>query len=682
MACESGEDSLPTNGGPNDGDPTAWDPSGTAGECNLDALLSPNSYGAKVKSLLTGLPLDDAELEALTEDPAALRELVTHWLSLPESQAILQRFFASAFQQTNLDAESFFYLLGRAANTTGLFTQPNSPRIHEMLNQNFSESFARTAAELVRQGVPFNEVITTDTFMMTTAQMVYLAYIDDDVADDEEKHVVRTTGDHFPTVKLVRDAASAPPIAQALNPASANFATFHHGGLAGLDTSCNVVATQTVDTTKNVDGQWRLTASPSYFVLNQLFGRHLTVRRHNADCNTGATNGAPLLAREDFTDWRMVKIEKPAGSESASIFYELDELRSATSMKLFTDRIGFFSTPGFMGTWPNNEDNSARVTINQILIVALGKSFEGVAVNDFSPANLDTDHAEPGSECYGCHQTLDPMRDYVRASYTNFYGQQLDEERTSLQADFVFGGVKTEGNGVVDLAQVLANHPEFPYGWAQKLCYYANAEACPEGEELDRVVKAFADSSFDFGVLMIELFSSPMITGEKCVAGVDAGTTATIARRSLFCASLSHRLGIEDICGIDTHNVVQSQLQKQVHAAVESVPDDSFSRAVVEPVVIAETGMFTRANREAACVLAAQEGFAIAFGEATADEALGILVEKVMGLPASDPRHPDARAILEEHVADALALEKTEAQAIQSAFVLACLSPGIAGVGF
>jgi hypothetical protein len=378
----------------------------------------------------------------------------------------------------------------------------------------------------------------------------------------------------------------------------------------------------------------------------------------------------------------MARIAKPTGSESATVFYELDNLRGATEMKLLTDRIGFFSTPGFMGTWPNNEDNSARVTINQILIVALGKSFEGEAVTNFSPANIDPEHVDPGSECYGCHQTLDPMRDFVRASYTNFYGQQLNEERTGLVADFVFGGVTTKGNGVVDLAAVLASHPEFPYGWAQKLCYYANAEACPEGEELDRVVQAFIDSDFAFNVLVRELFSSPMVTGSKCVSGVDAGTRAVIARRSLMCAELSHRLGIADICGLRTLAVGATPLQNKIRSAMDSVPDDAFSRAVVEPLVIADTSMFTRANLEAACVLVAQDGFDDAFGEATADEAIGIMVEKMMALPASDARHDPARAILEEHVADALAFGKTEPQALQSAFVLACMSPGMAGVGF
>ena len=45
-------------------------------------------------------------------------------------------------------------------------------------------------------------------------------------------------------------------------------------------------------------------------------------------------------------------------------------------------------------------------------------------------------------------------------------------------------------------------------------------------------------------------------------------------------------------------------------------------------------------------------------------------------------RHEGARTILENHVTDALAAEKTEEEAIQSAFVLACMAPTTAGVGF
>lgn len=666
-------------------DPTNWNPSGQTGECNVDALLSPYSYAAKVKTLLTALPLDDAELAQVEDDPDALPDMIDGWLETPEARQVLERFFMTAFQQNTLDIESFFYLMGRAAAATGFFSSPRSPNVDEMLNQNMMESFARTAAELVKQGRPFTEVITTDEMMVTTAQLAYLAYIDDDAVDDEGKRNLRTTIGDFPTITILRDEAAAPPPEQALDPNHANFGKFWHGAIANLDVSCNVAASQTIDTSGFTAGDWRIangTFSPSHWVAMAMFGRHESISRHQAGCNSGASNKTPLLSRDDFSDWRMVKISRPAGVETATKFYDLPTLRSANEVKLHTYRRGFYSTPGFHGTWQNNEDNSSRVTINQILIVALGESFEGEAVSDFSPENLDEDHASPESECYGCHQTLDPMRDFVRGSYTNFYGEQLDEERKTLAADFVFGGVTADGVGVDDLGQILAGHPAFPYAWAQKLCYFANSSACPEGAELDRVAAAFTDSGFDFRVLVRELFSSPFITGSACLEGVDAGTTATIARRGQFCDQLSHRLGLIDICSMRTHFRDASNLQDDVAEAVASVPEDSFSRAEIAPVVIGETGLFTRANREAACTVASQEGFADVFTDVPADTVLTVLVEGVMGLPPSDPRHDGARAILQEHVDEVVALEESEEVGLQSAFVLACMSPTSAGVGF
>ncbi|NUO52873.1 MAG: hypothetical protein HOV80_28850, partial [Polyangiaceae bacterium] len=608
-----GEETTQDPPSPTDTTPSTWDPSGDAGECNVDALLEPYSYGAKVKTLLTGLPLDDAELKALEQDPSQLKSMIQGWLALPEADTTLTRFFMTAFQQTSGDRVSLFYLLGRNATAVGSFTNPQSPTADEMLNANFSESFARTVVELLNEGRPFTDVLTTDRFMMTTAQMAFLAFSDDEVVDDEQKRTPRTTAGDFDTIRLVRDQASAPPLAQAMDPTNANFGKFWHAGLAGLPAGCNVAATQTIDTTQNVDGQWRLAngVTPSFFVFSQLLlGRHQSVlRQGSTDCTTGASNKTPLIARDDYTDWRMVKIRQAADGETPTIFYEIPKLRTLDEMALHTPRLGFMTTPGFFSTWMNNEDNAARVTINQTLIVALGKSFEGVAVTDFSPPSIDAEHADPESECYGCHQTLDPMRDYFRASYTNFYGQQLDPERVDLQADFVFRGVEAQGNGIGDLANTLASHPDFPYAWAHKLCYYANSAPCVEGAELDRVVAAFRDSGFNFNTLVTELFASPLVSGSACVAGVDSGTTATIARRSTFCNQMSQRTGVEDICGIRTHFRDATTLQNKVRDAVASVPDDTFSRAVVEPVVIAETSMFSRANLEAACVQAATNGF-------------------------------------------------------------------------
>lgn len=681
------DDDAKKKTGPDDdppgGTPANWDPSGTPGECNLDALLPVRSYAAKVKVLLTGLPLDDAELTSIEADPTSLGAMIDQWQQTPQAEDRMRKFFETAFQQSGLEDDTKSYLFARTTGNFGRFSNPTSPNLQILLNDNFQEAFARTAVELVKQGRPFNEVVTTDSLMVTTAHAMVLAYLDDDIADDEGDHTVRTSTE-MDQVTFVADPAAAPPLAQALNPNSANFGIFHHQDLVDLPASCDA-ATVTVDGYSTQTGDWRVgnkQGSPQWWVLGQFLGRHQPlVKAGSSECNTGASNAEPTLLREDFEDWHWVTMRRPTAGEEPTRFYDVDNLRTTDELVLRTPRVGFFSTPGFWGTWPNNEDNSARVSINQTLIVALGKSFEGVAVSNFSPDNVDAEHAAPDTECYGCHQTMDPMREFMLASFTNSGHEQLDPERSQLVADFVFDGVQTSGNGIEDLSQILADHPAFPYAWANKLCYYANAAPCPSGAELDRVVNAFVASELDFRVLVRELFSSPIVTGSECVDGVDSGSDAVISRQGQFCANLSNRLGVVDICGLETLTD-PSNLQEDVGSAVISIPEDGFSRAVVEPIVISETGLFTRANREAACVLVAEGAYGDAYAGVAPEDAILDMVTNVMGLPESDPRHDGALAILQSHHAEAFIASQDEFDALQSTLALACMSPGSAGVGF
>ena len=43
---------------------------------------------------------------------------------------------------------------------------------------------------------------------------------------------------------------------------------------------------------------------------------------------------------------------------------------------------------------------------------------------------------------------------------------------------FSFRGVIKPVSTMADMGTVLSQHPLFPSAWAQKLCYYANSEAC------------------------------------------------------------------------------------------------------------------------------------------------------------------------------------------------------------
>lgn len=676
-----------------DGEPQDWEPGPEAGECAVDELLTPHAYGTKVKALLTGLPLEDTELLALgsDDDGIALPTLIDSWMAMPESDAVLERFFRTAFQQTSGNNESLFYLIGVNAFGVAPFRNPTSARADVLLNKNFSDSFAKTALNLVREGRPFNEVLTTETYMMTTAMMMFLAFSDDFIVADEAGYydqTSRTTVGHFPTVRLLRDPPQ-PPLEEVIDPSHPNWMTFYSSKISEeISDGCGVGPVITVDTTEQVPGEWEIGRNgkiPFYIFDAIMFGRVEIVRRfQDPECSSGGAGSVnePLLARSDFTDWRPVSMVKPANGEEATYFYDILNMRGSNELRIHGERLGFLTHPGFLSTWLTNEDNSMRVIINQALIVALGASFDGETVSDFTSEAINQEHAAPGTECYGCHQQLDPMRDFYRASFSNHYSEQLDPLREDLQASFVFGDVEASGSGIRDLADILAEHPYFPYAWAQKLCWYANAEACAEGDELDRVVEAFVASNLDFRVLVRELMSSPLVTGKDCISGTDSGTSTMIARRSTFCQQLSVRLGIDDVCALGIHLEDASSLQRDVARAAASIPDDAFSRAVVEPIVIAETGLFTRANREAVCDIVAQDAFEDTFGAMKQSEVLDYLVAKVMALPPSDARHSAARDILLEHVADAMDTGETEQVALQSAMAVACMSPGASGVGF
>src|SRR5262249_23061347 len=154
------------------------------------------------------------------------------------------------------------------------------------------------------------------------------------------------------------------------------------------------------------------------------------------------------------------------------------------------------------------------VTMNQTLVVALGHSFDATdSITPVSEVGLNGEHAVPGTVCFGCHQTLDPMRQFFRQAYTISFHDQTDPTQMSMNGTFAFDGVTVAGHGIGDLATQLAQHPRFALAWAQKLCTYArSAECAADDPELVRIAGVFHDSGFSWNALVGELFASPIVT--------------------------------------------------------------------------------------------------------------------------------------------------------------------------
>ncbi len=538
------------------------------------------------------------------------------------------------------------------------------------LLQNVQESFARTMLALVREGRPFSEFATTRRFQLTPALMVFYAFADEVHVDDAGRWSLRS-GDELVTTLTWQSQAQFSD-EWVLDPESPRFMQFF-ADANGMYPACSggsVTGTPRF-------GTWR--------AFEAMFGFFRSIGVD--DCETNTRRDEALLDDTDFDSWRWVEIRQPAEGESPDQFIELVKFRRAPELVLHTPRVGFMTTPAFFAVWPTNEDNQARVTMNQTLITAIGESIDDsqTIIPAFDDA-LDGEHADPTTTCWGCHRTLDPMRQFFRQSYTYGYSDQQDEEMRETRAAFAWDGVEETGETIFDLARVLGDHPSIPRAWTQKLCFFANSAACPENGEFEAVVDAFIASGLDFRVLVRELFSSPLVTAATCVQG-GAGGEASLARARHFCATLSHRTGLANVCGRDVAQPpYPSALSRANHALAATIPDDAFSRGDADPLTLRDPNLFIRASYERICwnvaeaVVDAED--ATLLSSADPEAAIDWLVTDLLGHSVEDPRRAAALAILTEHFNDAAASEELdETQALRSTFTLACVSPPVTGAG-
>ncbi len=623
----------------------------------------------KVKSILTGLPATAAELRAVQADPDALRTLIDAWMATPEFRARMTTFFQQAFQQTQTDVGDYIDLLGRV---------PTSSEHGRLLVRSIEESFARTVLALVEQGRPFTETATTDTFLLNPPLMSLLAMLDALPRDDNLRVIRKDVWPltRFPGFTLVRTHNPDPatglprpiPFEETIDPASPNFGIFFDPTpYPGVDRP-NCVEPQVV-------------RGPNAFVelSDMLWGR-----RPGA-CGATVSQFKP----EDFDAWRPVKIRPPAPGEERTLFWDLPRFRDprTSELVLATPRVGFFTTLAFFANWPTNTSNASRVTANQALIVGLGRSFDDRDVTvQLSETSVDTLHVQPGTVCFGCHQTLDPMRDFFRHSYNVGYFQQLAPELVPASATFtVDGSPPVTGRGIATFARALADHPRFAPAWTQKLCQLANSESCdPDDPELVRVASTFRDSNFDFKVLVRELFSSPLVTFLKSTRTAEThGTVISIARREGLCALLENRLGLPDVCELRTPR------RTRPGRLAMAIPGAAYGRGEEAPLLPHDPNLFFSSATDNLCQLLAGRlvdvpATAAVPGRWTSGklpEALDDFVHTLMGLPPGDPRAPPMRALLEQHHGEARATGANPAQALRSTFITACISPFTLGQG-
>jgi len=638
--------------------------------------VSPYTYVAKVKNVLVGLPPTDDEVQKVVADPTQLAGLIDGWMQLPSYQEKMKRFFELAFQQTQIAAVDFAdqaYPKQVGINNT---TVP-------LLVQNAQQSFARTMMELVSEGAPLSEGMTTHKLMMTTAMKELYAFLDAWQVDDAGKVTDRFKQANPGLTITVESAAGPIPIADTLDQTSANYMHWYNPDVATYDSS---VAGCTEDP---------IVYPASGIALHYLLYGSLDGHKSSTGVQcppSGGTATAPQLTASDFTDWTMVTLRAPQAGESPTRFYDLPALRVATELVLTIPRGGFFSTPAFFANWQTNISNQARVTMNQTLIVALGAQVDRVdtTMPPNPPPGLDTTHAS-STACVACHQTLDLLRSIFAATYSWNYHQQTEAAFADQKGIFVFRGVTAPVQTMDDLGGVLAGHPLFAGAWVQKLCAYVNSAPCVDTDpEVQRLTTLFTSSGYAWNTLVRELLASPITTGAtETQTGDMRGEVIAVARRDHLCAAYDDRFGLTDVCGLDA--VTKKQMQATIPQIVAGLPSDGYGRGATMPVLPNQPTLFYRGGLENVC-----EGIAAAlidvktanqtagvtyWSSSDPDTAIADFVGTVMALVPSDPRAAPATSLLQQHFAAAMQQGASASDALKSTFVTACLAPSAVSIG-
>ena len=668
----------------------------------FDALSVAASV-TKVKNLLTGLAPTQAEIDSVSADSKNLAGLVDTWMKLPAYSEKMEIFFADAFQQSQASQTSF-----KTVIDDGTFTPDDG------LLLNFRQSFAKTMTELVKQGHPFNEAATTTHYMMTTAMMTYYAYSDASMLTD----ATAANGGDMHNRFYDKDknwswtvtAKTQIPLADSGNPASPNYLKFYadlstmYGEYDGQTKEVAASCAKVDPVLMTSQSSFGLGSNLAAWLYSFLRGENFWFfdppqgQANSTWCQAGGgttdshnISHPAALTAADYKDWRMVTINRASDTAPESLFFDIEGTRKSSSLNLFEQRVGYFTTPSFFAQYPTNLSNQARATINQTMIIGLGQAFDGSdAITVKDAPGLELEHAASPA-CNVCHWSLDPMKRFFRSNFTLNYSTQADPKQIAIPGTFLFDDAVDMGSTMYDLGKQIAIHPKFQIAWAQKLCAWANSGACLANDpELLRIAAVFASSNYNWNSLVHELFTSPLVTYLAATKTTETnGAPVAIARRAQLCATLSNRLGLPDVCGLQALQAGSCATNcpprgNTVPAIATNLPSDGYSRGAVSALYVNNPDPFYRSSVEQICALLADQVVDVSagtslFSSANSTTAIADIAHKLMGLDASREAAPSA--ILTDHYNAAIAAGKTPSIALKSTFTLACLSPWVVSVG-
>lgn len=671
----------------------------------------------KVKNLMTGLPPTPEEVSALGAVPASgdaaeleavtdvLRDLVSAYAETPEFRAKMLAHFRNVFQQKGFSMQEDMkgqYLEYGPFDLNPTFSYGDTA--YTRLEKNFSDSFARTALAIVDADQPFTNVLTTRTHMMTTGLIA--AYLQVEQPNDAPLQFAlpRTNGPTW-NIDKTRDISQEEAVQTMTwdDDAPTTGSGFFQNG-----EDCDV---------HEYAGQ----NGGSALLFQRLIG--LTPRwNYVANPQCWEHPSKPYIEPEDTEDWRLVTITQGPPTIAPWDIPAIRAIADGDSIAVNLPRVGFYTTPAFLGLWRTNDSNQHRVTANQTLIAAVGRGF--TSEQDITPVTdvgLDEAHSATNAQCYGCHKLLDPLREFWENQFDYndrndfadnqgtagggfpFGGTATKERPTTTGGALVFENVNEVGADMDALGPLLASMTDsgglsrFAISMAQSLCYWADSAGCAESDpEFRRVVQAFVDSDYRFPVLVRELMSSPLVTGLGHTATFDArNVVVSITRREHLCAALGNRLDLGDVCGLDyafpqmsgfSQGTSGADAIKAVFRIAGTIAADAFSRGSEVPVTPSIPTLFYAAGTELLCENVASKVVGSVYQTSDVPGAISAMVSDIMGYTTADVAsdgsslHEAAAAILQEHY-DQASLEEDATAALASTFSLACQAPTSLGLG-
>lgn len=395
----------------------------------------------------------------------------------------------------------------------------------------------------------------------------------------------------------------------------------------------------------------------------------------------------------NFNDWRTVTITPASSPTDAADYRQTATLKAVANnanFPLYLPRVGFFNTIAFQLKWETNVDNQFRVTMNQTLAGALNQIFDD---RDKTPhgnlSALDNSHAGPGTSCFKCHRLMDPMRETFSLKYNYFYRSSPGTDARTPA--FAFRDHTGLANSIDSLANSIATHPDFASAWVQKLCTYANSQPCSTLDvEYLKLVDSFKKSNFNFRKLVIDMYSSPLVTAsvETGENGLKANLISS-ARQFHFCHALDERYRdlfvssnlTKPTLNLCTANAITSSLK-------DGISEESIARGNPDIVQSPQMNPLIYRSFEKVCenvaafVVPATGGPLKTTTESDIDTSIAKIVVSIMGIPTNHPRFYDsAEALRQVYNYSRNAGKQNALLSMRTVFEFACISPDVTGFG-